>query len=144
MINITLVSEPSEKPLIAVNALIGQLSQTAKPITMTEFSQIISSTSTFLYLAEEEGRYWGMLSLVIFRIPTGLRAWVEDVVVDKDARGKGIGKALSEYALMEANRMGVLSVDLTSRPSRVAANQLYQKVGFQLRQTNVYRFQHKQ
>ena len=81
-----------------------------------------------------------MLSLVLFPIPTGLRAWVEDVVVDEKARGKGVGKALSEYALKEALLMGVMTVDLTSRPDRVAANQLYQRVGFTKRETNVYRF----
>ena len=81
-----------------------------------------------------------MLSLVIFPIPTGVRAWVEDVVVNEKARGKGLGKQLTLYALEQSKKYKVVSVDLTSRPSREIANKLYQDVGFEKRKTNVYRF----
>ena len=81
----------------------------------------------------------GMLSLVAFEIPTGVRAWVEDVVVDEAARGQGAGFALVEAAVEHAKKVGARTVDLTSRPSREAANRLYQRAGFQLRETNVYR-----
>ena len=81
----------------------------------------------------------GMLSLVVFSIPTGTKAWVEDVVVDGQARGKGVGKSLVRHALEEASRLKAKAVDLTSRPSREAANLLYQSLGFEVRQTNVYR-----
>jgi hypothetical protein len=81
----------------------------------------------------------GMLSLVAFEIPTGVRAWVEDVVVDEAARGQGAGFALVEAAVEHAKNVGARTVDLTSRPSREAANRLYQRAGFQLRETNVYR-----
>ena len=81
-----------------------------------------------------------MLSLVVFSIPTGIKAWVEDVVVDEDARGKGVGKLLMNHAMVTAETLGAKSVDLTSRPSREAANKLYQAIGFQERETNVYRF----
>ena len=81
-----------------------------------------------------------MLSLVVFGIPTGIKAWVEDVVVDDGARGKGVGKSLMRHAMEQAKKLGAKTVDLTSRPSREAANKLYQSLGFETRQTNVYRY----
>ena len=85
-------------------------------------------------------RIWGTLTLVMFRIPTGIRAWIEDVVVDEAAGGRGIGTALTRAAIEHAAEHGARTVDLTSRPSREAANHLYQKMGFERRDTNVYRF----
>jgi len=82
----------------------------------------------------------GMLTLVVFRIPTGIRAWIEDVVVDRAAGRRGAGEALTRAALELAGELGAQTVDLTSRPSREAANRLYQKVGFEARETNVYRY----
>ena len=82
----------------------------------------------------------GMLTLATFTIPTGLRAWVEDVVVDDQARGRGAGQALVEAAVAHATSIGARTVDLTSRPSREAANRLYRRAGFELRETNVYRY----
>jgi len=82
----------------------------------------------------------GMLTLATFTIPTGLRAWVEDVVVDGQARGRGAGQALVEAAVAHATSIGARTVDLTSRPSREAANRLYRRAGFELRETNVYRY----
>ena len=87
-----------------------------------------------------DGPIVGMLALIIFRIPTGVRAWIEDVVVDSGLRGRGAGEALTRAAIDIAGARGAKTVDLTSRPSREAANRLYQKVGFELRQTNVYRY----
>jgi ribosomal protein S18 acetylase RimI-like enzyme len=100
----------------------------------------MNSESTKLFLASDEDGVFGMLSLVLFRIPTGRKAWVEDVVVDEKARGRGVGKLLTEHAVRVAREHGAHSVDLTSRPSRAAANALYQRVGFQQRESNVYRF----
>ena len=142
MIRIRKVSEQTEKDLQEINQLIPQLSQSAKLLTKAEFTSILESESTHLYFAEQNEQVLGMLSLVTFRIPTGLRGWVEDVVVDERARGKGVGKLLTMHALKEAQNMGVLTIDLTSRPSRDAANRLYQSVGFSARVTNVYRFMH--
>ena len=82
----------------------------------------------------------GSLTLVVFPIPTGIRAWIEDVVVDDAARGRGVGEELNRFALDLAGRLGARTVDLTSRPSREAANRLYQRIGFEARDTNVYRF----
>lgn len=86
------------------------------------------------------GPILGMLTLATFTIPTGLRAWVEDVVVDDQARGRGAGQALVEAAVAHATSIGARTVDLTSRPSREAANRLYRRAGFELRETNVYRY----
>ena len=79
--------------------------------------------------------------LVVFRIPTGVRAWIEDVVVDQAARGRGVGAELTNAAIRLANQHGARTVDLTSRPDREAANRLYQRLGFVRRETNVYRFE---
>ena len=142
MIEIFQPSEADEVTLRGVNQLLPQLSSSASPLNLERLKEIIQSSSVHLYIAREEQEVLGMLSLVLFSIPTGIRAWVEDVVVDEKARGKGVGKALSVHVLREALRLGAMTVDLTSRPSRVAANQLYQRVGFTQRETNVYRFSH--
>jgi ribosomal protein S18 acetylase RimI-like enzyme len=100
---------------------------------------MVDSDTATLFVARDDGVAVGTLTLVVFSIPTGLRAWVEDVVVDEVARGGGIGEALISAAVEEARGRGVRSIDLTSRPSREAANALYQKLGFKRRDTNVYR-----
>jgi ribosomal protein S18 acetylase RimI-like enzyme len=92
-------------------------------------------------VATKEQEIVGLLTLVVFRIPTGVRAWIEDVVVDESARGHGVGEALNRAALHDARRRGAKTVDLTSRPSRAAANRLYQRLGFIARETNVYRYE---
>jgi ribosomal protein S18 acetylase RimI-like enzyme len=90
---------------------------------------------------DDTGTIVGSLTLVLFRIPTAIRAWIEDVVVDESARGRGVGEALSREALRVAADAGARTVDLTSRPSREAANRLYQRLGFKQRDTNVYRIE---
>jgi ribosomal protein S18 acetylase RimI-like enzyme len=124
----------------AFERLIPQLSSSNPAPTEAELRQIVDSDSTLLLLAEEEGVIVGSLTLALFRIPTGLRAWIEDVVVDSAARGKGVGETLNRFALEEARRRGATTVDLTSRPTREAANRLYQRLGFVKRDTNVYRY----
>ena len=101
--------------------------------------QIVHSDAVTLYVARHDGAVVGSLTLVIFPIPTGWRAWIEDVVVDGESRGLGVGENLTMAAVDGARERGVRSIDLTSRPSREAANTMYQKLGFQLRDTNVYR-----
>jgi ribosomal protein S18 acetylase RimI-like enzyme len=120
--------------------LVPQLSSSNPPPTRVELQEIVDSEATILFMARDEGKLVGSLSLAVFRIPTGVRAWIEDVVVDQSARGKGIGEALTRAALDRARELGVKTVDLTSRPSREAANRLYQRVGFQTRSTNLYRY----
>jgi ribosomal protein S18 acetylase RimI-like enzyme len=103
----------------------------------------VASPATVLFVARDphrNGEIAGTLTLALFRIPTGLRAWIEDVVVDTEARGQGIGEALTRAAIQRAVAAGATTVDLTSRPSREAANRLYVRVGFTRRETNVYRY----
>jgi ribosomal protein S18 acetylase RimI-like enzyme len=90
---------------------------------------------------DDQGAIIGSLTLAVFRTPTGARAWIEDVVVDEAARGQGAGVALVEAAIRLAGERGARTVDLTSRPSRTAANALYEKIGFGARETNVYRYE---
>ncbi len=121
--------------------LTPQLSSSNPPPSRAELAEIMGSPATVLFVAREaDGPILGSLTLALFRIPTGLRAWIEDVVVDETARGKGVGAALNEAALDHARAVGARTVDLTSRPSRDAANRLYQRLGFVERATNVYRF----
>ncbi len=101
---------------------------------------LVASDSVNLLIARDKGgRVVGTLTLVVFGIPTGVRAWIEDVIVDDEARGQGVGAALTEKALETARLAGARTVDLTSRPSREAANRLYQRLGFEQRDTHVYR-----
>jgi len=120
--------------------LVPQLSKTTVPPDRAALDGIVSSPADTLLIARHEGKIVGTLTLVMFPIPTGMRAWIEDVVVDESARGQGIGEALSLEALRIAQAAGARTVDLTSRPSRQAAGRLYEKVGFQLRETRVYRY----
>lgn len=127
----------------ALAALIPQLSSSAPPPTRAEIDDIAASPATILLVARDGlGAIVGSLTLVLFRAPTGPRAWIEDVVVDTSTRGQGIGAALVRHALDRAASVGARTVDLTSRPSRVAANRLYVRLGFEQRATNVYRWTH--
>ena len=126
--------------VVAFQRLIPQLSKSNPAPTKKQLESIVASDSSHVLVAKVDGVIVGSLTLVIFHIPTGIRAWIEDVVVDADARGKGVGEALNTFALAEAKRQGVTTVDLTSRPSREAANRLYQRLGFKARETNVYRY----
>ena len=126
--------------LAACHRLIPQLSSSSAPVSAQELEEIIESDTTVLFAARSGQEIVGLLTLAIFRLPTGVRAWIEDVVVDNQARGKGVGDALNRAALAEAERRGAKTVDLTSRPSREAANRLYQRLGFKQRDTNVYRY----
>ena len=125
----------------AVRRLIPQLSETAQPPEAYDLESIVTSPATTMLVArDDDRRIVGMLTLALFRLPSGVRAWIEDVVVDENARGLGIGEALTTAAVNEARGRGVRSIDLTSRPSREVANALYRKLGFERRETNVYRF----
>ena len=131
----------SDELVDAFARLIPQLSSSNPPPTAAELAEIIAAPATTLLLAvDDDGTVLGALTLAIFRIPTGLRAWIEDVVVDGAARGRGVGEELNRVALERARDAGATTVDLTSRPSREAANRLYQRIGFVARETNVYRY----
>lgn len=133
-------TEVTPELISAFETLIPQLSSSNPAPSASELQEIVSSEASVLFVARVEGKIVGSLTLATFRIPTGLRAWIEDVVVDSSARGHGVGEALNKAALDEARARGAVTVDLTSRPSREAANRLYQRLGFVQRETNVYRY----
>jgi ribosomal protein S18 acetylase RimI-like enzyme len=136
------VREVRDDLLAAVSRLVKQLSDSAIVPGQTELEEIVSSPASRLLVARaEDGGILGMLTLVLFRIPTGMRAWIEDVVVDETARRRGVGEALTQAALRTAKEAGARTVDLTSRPNREAANRLYSRLGFEPRDTTVYRSQ---
>ena len=137
------VDEITDEVVEAFARLVPQLSSSAPAPTAEVLAEIAASPATVLFVArdpEAGGRIVGSLTLVVFPIPTGRRAWIEDVVVDQAARGRGVGAALNRAAVDRARGWGARTVDLTSRPSRVAANRLYQKLGFVVRESTVYRF----
>ena len=140
-IKIEIAASVDSELIEAFQRLTPQLSSSNSGPSKDQLEAIVSSCASTLLIARFEDRIVGSLTLVTFPIPTGIRAWIEDVVVDSDARGKGIGEALNVFALAEAKRQGAITVDLTSRPSREAANRLYQRLGFKARETNVYRYQ---
>jgi ribosomal protein S18 acetylase RimI-like enzyme len=138
------VQEPTEVDEELIDAfvrLMPQLSSSSPAPSADALTEIVSSPASVLLVARDggDGAILGSLTLVLFRIPTGLRAWIEDVVVDEGARGRGVGSALNRAALVRAREAGARTVDLTSRPNREAANRLYQRLGFVERETNVYR-----
>ena len=133
-------SEVTPELISAFEVLIPQLSSSNPPPSASELQEIVSSEASVLFIARVDGKIAGSLTLATFRIPTGLRAWIEDVVVDSSARGHGVGEVLNRAAIEEARARGAVTVDLTSRPSREAANRLYQRLGFVQRETNVYRY----
>ena len=136
---IEIAHEATDELVAAMASLIPQLSKSNPPPTKSELAQLIASEASTIFVARVEGRIVGSLTLAMFRIPTGIRAWIEDVVVDDSARGHGVGEALNRAALDHAKANGAITVELTSRPSREAANRLYQRMGFVARETNVYR-----
>ncbi len=139
-VHVEIAREATPELLAGLNHLLPQLSTNAAALTTTDVETLVDSSSATVFIARDEGRIVGSLTLVVFPIPTGLRAWIEDVVVDEAARGTGVGEALTNAAIDESRRRRVRSIDLTTRPSREAANRLYARLGFELRETNVYRF----
>lgn len=142
-VEISEATEVTPELVAAFARLVPQLSKSNPPPTEDELKSIVTSRASVLLIArdpERDGEIVGSLTLALFRIPTGLRAWIEDVVVDESARGRGVGAALNRFALDRARAAGAKTVDLTSRPSREDANRLYQRLGFEPRETNVYRF----
>ncbi len=141
---IELLSEATPDLEAAFATLIPQLSSSSTPMKIEELEAMLNQDSIFLFIYrddENDGKIMGMLTLVMFQIPTGWRSWIEDVVVADSMRGRGVGGQLVEAAVDFANSKGTKSIDLTSRPSREAANRLYRRCGFNARETNVYRYQ---
>jgi len=137
-VQISVVDSVSAELVEAFTSLLPQLSSTSPP-SAAELAEVVDSAATALLVAREGDVILGTLTLAVFRIPTGVRAWIEDVVVDDAARGRGIGEALTLRAVELAREAGARSVELTSRPTREAANRLYRRLGFEQRDTNVLR-----
>ncbi|MBQ30552.1 MAG: GNAT family N-acetyltransferase [Acidimicrobiaceae bacterium] len=140
-IEISICDEVNDAVVAAFAELVPQLSRSSSPPTAEELNKIVAHEASTILLASEGQTIVGSMTLVLFPIPTGIRAWIEDVVVDESARGRGVGEALNRRALKIALNAGAQTVDLTSRPSRDAANRLYQRLGFVARETNVYRYE---
>lgn len=125
----------------AFRRLLPQLSASAKDIEAYDLESIVASPATMLLMARDENdEYVGTLTLVLFRSPSGARGWIEDVIVDENSRGNGVGEALVDEAIRQAQKANARTLDLTSNPTREAANRLYVRCGFEERSTNVYRF----
>ena len=140
-VEITVETEVTTELVEAFDRLIPQLSRSSPPPGEVGLQAIIDSNACHLISArDEDGHILGSMTLVVFPIPTGVRGWIEDVVVDETARGMGVGARLNLAALDLAVQLGAKTIDLTSRPSREAANRLYQRLGFVERETNVYRY----
>ncbi|WP_037911957.1 GNAT family N-acetyltransferase [Actinacidiphila yeochonensis] len=145
-VKIEIVRSADDEVVAAFGRLLPQLSRNAVPLDREAVGRVIACDANTLLVARvggpdgSAGEIVGTLTLVLFPLPTGLRAWIEDVVVDETARGHGVGAALTEEAVRLAEEAGARTVDLTSRPSREAANRLYERVGFRVRESNVFRF----
>ncbi len=139
-VEIEVIQSVDDELVAAWQRLLPQLSSSADPVTAQHLRTIVESAVTSLLVARVDGAVVGSLTLAVFPIPTGRRALIEDVVVDAAARGRGVGEALTRAALERATALEARTVDLSSRPSRAAANRLYQRVGFERRETSVYRY----
>jgi len=135
------LSSITDEVVDAFGQLLPQLSRSAPPLDAQAIAAIAASPAITVLLARGgDGGITGMLTLVMFRLPTGLRARIEDVVVDEAFRGRGIGDELTRAALRIAQAAGARTVDLTSRPSRAAAGRLYERAGFHQRDSRLYRY----
>jgi ribosomal protein S18 acetylase RimI-like enzyme len=138
------IASPDEADEVtaAMQALVPQLSTSNPPPTLDAVKEILAADAITQFVARDgDGAIVGVSTLAVFPIPTARRAWVEDVIVDEAAAGQGVGAQLVQAMLDRARELGCATVDLTSRPSREAANHLYKKLGFRPRETNVYRFE---
>jgi ribosomal protein S18 acetylase RimI-like enzyme len=140
MVETYIADEFTDELMEAMGRLVPQLSKSNPPPTAEALQSMIDGDASTLFMCRDETGVLGTLTLILFRIPTGVRAWIEDVIVDEAARGKGVGRILNEAAIEHAFANGAITVDLTSRPTREAANRLYQRIGFVQRDTNVYRY----
>ena len=139
-VDIDVVREATGEVTGALRDLVPQLSTSAALPDLAAVQRIVGSQATTLLAARLDGKIVGFLALVMFPIPTGFRAWIEDVIVDESARGRGVGEALTTRALELAEAAGARTVDLTTRPHREAAGRLYERVGFATRTTRNYRY----
>lgn len=136
-VSIEILRSMSDEERAQIAALVGQL--TSKTIDPMRFDEVARATDTQLLAATLDGRIVGVTVLALYPTLTGRKAWIEDVVVDTSERGAGIGRALVERAISEAQACGATTIDLTSNPSREAAHRLYRACGFEERATTPFR-----
>ena len=139
-IGVEVLDEVTDEVVDAFSRLLPQVSRSAKPLDAAALAAIVASPAVTVLMARSEGQIIGSLTLAMFPVPSGLRAWIEDVVVDDSARGQGVGSILISEALRLAREARARTVDLTTRPTREAAGRLYERAGFQQRDTRVYRY----
>ena len=139
-VDVEVLREVTDEVVEAFRRLLPQLSSSAPPLGAQDLSAIVAAPASTLLVARIDGTIVGTLTLAMFPIPTGLRAWIEDVVTDESARGQGVGEALTLEAIEIAREGGARTVDLTTRPSREAAGRLYERVGFVRRDSRLYRY----
>ncbi len=139
-IGVEVLEQVTDEAVEAFGQLIPQVSRSAKPLDAASLARLVSSPAVTVLIARGNRRIIGSLTLAMFPTPTGLRAWIEDVIVDESARGQGVGGLLTQKALQLARDAGARTVDLTTRPTRQAAGRLYEREGFQQRDTRVYRY----
>ncbi|MER7689912.1 GNAT family N-acetyltransferase [Streptomyces sp. NPDC097610] len=139
-VRVEIAREASQELVDAFARLLPQLSSTADPLGYEAIDRMVTCDATTVLVARTSDEIVGTLTLVLLPLPSGLRARVEDVVVDSVARGRGVAGLLTQEALRIARESGARTVDLTSRPDRAAANRLYERLGFQARRSTVYRF----
>ena len=139
-VQVEIAREATGELVDAFGRLLPQLSSTAEPLDRAAVERMVSCATNTVLVARDAGTIVGTLTLVMSPVPSGLRGRVEDVVVDSAARGRGIAALLIERALGIAREAGARTVDLTSRPDRAAANRLYERLGFRVRESTVYRF----
>jgi len=138
-IAITLLKTAKPTDVQAIGAMVTQLSSTAPGFSLENLKAMLVASSTTIFVARANEEIVGMTTLVVFRVATGLRAFIDDVVVMTTHRKLRLGERLVRAAIDHAASLGVEKIDLTSRPSRETANRLYQRMGFERRETNVYR-----
>ncbi|MFD3735044.1 GNAT family N-acetyltransferase [Streptomyces sp. NPDC058632] len=139
-IRVEIIREASQELVDAFGRLLPQLSSTAKPLDHEALDRMVACDANTVLVARTPDAIVGTLTLVLLPLPSGSRARVEDVVVDSVAQGQGVAGLLIQEALRLAREAGARTVDLTSRPDRAAANRLYERLGFQVGQSTVYRF----
>ena len=138
--------EISDELFEAVRRLVPQLGLHKIIPSHTELTSLVNSEASSLWIArypDEHGEIVGILTVAIYRVPTGLRSIIEDVVVDENLQRRGIAEALLNSAIEYAREAGVDGISLTSNLKREAANHLYQAMGFERRETNSYYFKIK-
>lgn len=139
-VEVEVLNEVTDEVVEAFGRLLPQLSTTAKPLDTAKLSAIAASSASTVLLARLDNQIVGTLTLVTFRIPSGVRAWIEDVIVDEAFRGRQIATTLIDEAIKLAVQAEARTVDLSSRPSRESAGRLYERVGFEQRETRMYRY----